>query len=212
MKIAVFASGSGSNCRVLYERIQSRDLNAELSVIISNESEAGVIQFAREKGIRHHVLSSKDFSTLDSFQERMLQCLRDVQAEFIVLAGYMKRLGRPILQAFPNAVLNIHPALLPAFGGKGMYGLHVHEAVLAYGAKLTGITIHLVDEEYDRGPVLLQKAVQVDPADTPQSLAAKVQALEHAHYFQVVGWFADRRVVMEGRHVTILPKSQQSSL
>ena len=133
----------------------------------------------------------------------MLATLRDHNVELIALAGYMKMIPVSVIRAYRNKILNVHPALLPAFGGKGMYGPHVHRAVLASGAKVSGATVHLVDEEYDHGPIVLQKAVAVEFSDTPETLAAKVLKIEHEIFPAALKAFAEQRVSLRERIVWI---------
>jgi phosphoribosylglycinamide formyltransferase-1 len=149
-------------------------------------------------------LARDQFTEIGEFHDALLRVLSEAQTDLIVLAGYMKKIGAPILQKYFHRVLNIHPALLPAFGGKGMYGNSVHRAVLDYGAKISGITVHLVDEEYDHGPIVLQKAIEIDEGETEASLASKIQALEHRYYVEAIRWFADGRVRINGRQVSII--------
>jgi formyltetrahydrofolate-dependent phosphoribosylglycinamide formyltransferase len=201
--IGIFASGNGTNCRAIIEAIENGKLDAKVGLIISNNPEAGVLSFAEEKSIPHKILASEQFENKDEFHRQLINVLRHHGVELIVLAGYMKKIGLPLLQAFPDRILNIHPALLPAFGGKGMYGHHVHEAVLEYGAKITGVTVHLVDAEYDHGPIVMQKALDVVNSDTAETLAQRVLALEHETYCQAIQLFAENRVKIIGRKIVI---------
>jgi phosphoribosylglycinamide formyltransferase-1 len=205
LKIAVFASGRGSNVKAVLEAIRTGSIpKASIVAVISNNSDAGALALARENGVTAVHMSQKQFASADEFTIALLAVLREAGANFILLAGYMKKLDPRVVQTFRNRIINIHPALLPAFGGPGMYGIHVHEAVIASRATISGATIHLVDEEYDRGPIVLQHSVPVDPKDTPETLAAKVLALEHVLYPEAVRLFAQGRVVIDGQHVTIM--------
>jgi phosphoribosylglycinamide formyltransferase-1 len=175
--IALFASGAGSNVRKITAYFENSD-QVEVALILSNRKDAPVLQFAAEKGIPTLLLDRASFfhSTL------LLERLREYRIDLLVLAGFLWLVPPYLVQAFHNRILNIHPALLPKFGGKGMYGHHVHEAVLAAGERESGITIHLVDEQYDHGSVLFQAACPVLPGDTPETLAKRVLSLEHLHY------------------------------
>ncbi len=203
MNLAVFASGKGSNCRVIHEHIQTGKLAANIGLIISNVKDAPVLEFARKQNIPYQYLSREQFDSADAFHGRLLEALATANTDLIVLAGYLKKIGSPILRHYANRVLNIHPALLPAFGGKGMYGQHVHRAVVDYGAKVSGITIHLVDDEYDHGPVVMQKTVDLDDDETPDTLALKVQELEHRYYVEAIRLFVENRIKVVGRHISI---------
>jgi phosphoribosylglycinamide formyltransferase-1 len=172
-------------------------------VVISNNSQAGALGRARARQVPALHISGRQFPDAADLDEAILCALREHGVELVALAGYMKRLGPRVLGAYPDRILNIHPALLPAFGGEGMYGMRVHEAVVASGAKLTGVTVHLVDEVYDHGPIVAQRAVPVEDDDTPESLFERVLKVEHALYPEVLQWFAEGRVRVEGRRVYI---------
>jgi phosphoribosylglycinamide formyltransferase-1 len=131
------------------------------------------------------------------------------QVGAVVLAGYLRRLPSPVVAAYRHRIVNIHPSLLPCFGGKGMYGEHVHRAVLGYGVKVSGCTVHLVDEEYDTGPIISQRAIPVADDDTPATLAARILPHEHAALVEALGWMAEGRLLIEGRRVRVLPPPRQ---
>jgi formyltetrahydrofolate-dependent phosphoribosylglycinamide formyltransferase len=208
LKIGVLASGRGSNFSAILTAIAAGKLHAQVQVVISNNPDPGVFELARAQQIPTVQLSRKLFSSDSAFDEAFLETLQKHQVNFLVLAGYMKLLAPKIIQTFPNQILNIHPALLPAFGGKGMYGHFVHEAVLQAGCKVTGVTVHLVNEEYDRGPIVLQRCVLVEETDTPETLAARVLQIEHASYWQALQLFAEERVQIQDRRVFIKPLHQ----
>ncbi len=204
LHIAVFASGRGSNFRAVLEEIRSGKIpNAEIAVVISNSSTSGALATAREHALPAVHCSRQKFQSDEEFASGLRALLSEYGVNFIVLAGYMKMVPLGIVREFRHRILNVHPALLPAFGGKGMYGRFVHEAVIAYGAKVSGATVHLVDEEYDHGPVVLQSCVPVDDSDSPDSLAAKVLAVEHALLPEAVRLFAEGRIVVQDRKVII---------
>ncbi|MDZ7260674.1 MAG: phosphoribosylglycinamide formyltransferase [candidate division KSB1 bacterium] len=207
LKLAVLASGRGSNFEAILKAIESGKLNAQVQVAISNNSTAGALEIARNHGIPAIHLSHKQFSTPEEFDEQLLKILSEHQVELVVLAGYMKMLSPRVVQQFKNRILNIHPALLPSFGGKGLYGIHVHQAVLDYGCKVTGVTVHLVDETYDTGPPVLQRCVPVLDDDTPETLAARVLEVEHQVYAEALQLFAEGRVEVKGRRVRIKDKT-----
>jgi phosphoribosylglycinamide formyltransferase 1 len=203
MNIAVFASGRGSNFQAILKAIDDGRLPARVTLLVSNNSNAGALELARSRNIPAIHINQKQYSSEDLYGEQLLELLTRYGVELIALAGYMKRVPGKVINRFRNRILNIHPALLPAFGGVGMYGIHVHEAVLASGAKITGATVHIVDEEYDKGPIVMQKTVEVLSGDTPETLAARVLPVEHEIYPEAIAAFADKRVRIEGRRVWI---------
>lgn len=172
----VGAQGRGSNMRAIAEACQSGELPATVEVVVAPKAESQAVETAQSLGLRVQVVSPKE----EDYAQRLLQALDG--CDWICLAGFMRLLPTEVLSAFPNRILNIHPALLPKFGGKGMYGMHVHEAVIAAGEVESGVTIHYVSEQYDEGEILLQLRCEVRPEDTAESLAARVLALEHRAY------------------------------
>ena len=176
-RIAILASGSGSNAEAIIHYLrQSRE--AEVVLLLTNRPDAGVRERARRLGVRCDYLPTAELRE----GSKPLALLAELGVELVVLAGYLVLITEPWLKAYPQRILNIHPALLPEFGGKGMYGHHVHEAVLAAGRPYSGITIHLVDEHYDHGQTLLQAQCPVLPGDSPETLAARIHQLEHRYY------------------------------
>jgi len=203
MNIGVFASGRGSNFQAILNAIQQDFLPARVTLVVSNKGDAGALEIARMHSLPAVHLSLKQFPDEDSFASAMLDALTKHNVQIIALAGYLKKIPSIVVRKYKNRILNIHPALLPLFGGSGMYGHHVHEAVIASGAKLSGATVHLVDEEYDRGPIVLQRAVPVEEYDTPETLAAKVLKIEHEIYPLALKAFAEQRVTINERSVWI---------
>jgi phosphoribosylglycinamide formyltransferase-1 len=193
--IAVFASGKGSNFEAILRKTKQGRLKASIGLVVASGPQAGIIGTARREKIPCHVQEPGETP------ERMLDVLRDHGIGLIVLAGYLKKLPGNVVAAFPNRILNIHPALLPAFGGKGCYGIRVHEKVIESGVKVTGVTVHFADNEYDQGPVILQKAVAVKDGDTPQSLQRRVLRTEHDLYWRAVDLVVRDRLRIEGRRV-----------
>ena len=190
IRIAVFASGRGSNLEALFEALADR-VDANIVLVASDRSDAQALDRARARGVEATVLPPQD-------EGAMLAALDDAGVDWIVLAGYLKRVPDGVVRRYRNRILNIHPALLPAHGGKGMYGERVHRAVLDAGEAMSGASVHLVDEEYDRGPVVAQEAVPVEPGDTPATLAARVLAVEHRLLPEVVVAAAEGRIRVEG--------------
>ena len=202
--IGVLASGRGSNCAALLHRIEEDEIPAKIAAVISNNHEAGVLQIARDHNIPAYYIERNQFETGDEFCQALENIFDQHKINFIVLAGYLRKVPPRIIRRFANRILNIHPALLPDFGGKGMYGHVVHEAVLKSGSTVSGATIHLVDEEYDHGPIVLKREVPVLPNDTPDILAARVLQVEHRIYAEAVRLFAEGRVKIKGRTIQIL--------
>lgn len=205
LNIAVFASGKGSNFLAILDAIREGVIrHATIALVVSNNSDAGVLVLARTHGIPAVHLSRKQFATDEAFNAELLATLDHHQINFVVLAGYMKKIDASIVRRFRNKIVNIHPALLPTFGGNGMYGMHAHEAVIAQKAATSGATVHIVDEEYDQGPIVLQKTVPVAPDETPETLAEKVLSVEHELYPEAIRLFAEGKIHVSGRHVTIM--------
>lgn len=203
MNIGVFASGRGSNFQAILNAIQEGLLPARVVLVLSNKGAAGALEIARARSLAAVHLSQKQFPDEGSFSAAMLHVLKEHNVQIVALAGYLKKIPLNVVREYRNRILNIHPALLPSFGGAGMYGHYVHEAVIASGAKLSGATVHLVDEEYDRGPIVLQKAVAVEALDTPETLAEKVLKIEHEIYPLALKAFAENRVTINERSVWI---------
>ncbi|MGL6268263.1 MAG: phosphoribosylglycinamide formyltransferase [Chitinophagaceae bacterium] len=180
-QIAIFASGAGSNAREIIRHFQNHS-SVRISLIACNKPGAGVLQIAGNEKIPALMLEKDNFFRGDAYVET----LKELGIGFIVLAGFLWKIPIKLINAYPGKIVNIHPALLPKYGGKGMYGTHVHEAVIAAGEKESGITIHYVDEYYDNGQPIFQTKVAIDPADTPESLAAKIHHLEHKYYPVVI--------------------------
>lgn len=203
MRLAVFASGGGTNLRAILDACRAGNLPAEVIACISNTSTAGALDRAKRRGVPTTVVAPSEFDTPTVFGNALLDVLNRHRVEFIALAGYMVKVPPNVVAAYQNRMTNIHPALLPAFGGKGMYGRHVHEAVLDYGAHWSGATVHLVTDKYDQGPIVLQEPVPVHPDDTPASLADRIQTVEHTLYPEALRLFAEDRVQIDGRTVRL---------
>ena len=201
LPIAVLISGGGTTLRNLIERIDHGRLAVDIRLVVSSSPKAKGLRFAEEAGIPARVVCWCDFPGQDAFSEAVFAACRDAGVRIVVLGGFLKRLTIP--EDFTNRVVNIHPALIPAFCGHGFYGRRVHEAVLEYGAKLSGCTVHFADNQYDHGPVILQQAVPVLDDDTPESLAARVFAAECDAYPQALQLLAEGRIRVEGRRVRV---------
>lgn len=175
IRVVVLVSGGGTNLQAILDEIEAGTLrDIEITGVISSRRKAYALERAAAAGLPRAVLRSRDYASEADFDRALLEQVSAFGADYIVLAGYMSKIGGPLLEAYPDRILNIHPALLPKYGGAGMYGIRPHVAVLEAGEKETGATVHLVNEEYDRGRILLQKKVKVKPGDTPESLQQRV--------------------------------------
>ena len=205
LNIAVFASGRGSNFKAILEAIKTGKIqNAQIVLVVSNNSDAGAFDIACENNIPALHINRKQFGTDEDFNSTLMSSLEKHRVNFIALAGYMKKIDPTIVRAFKNCIVNIHPALLPKFGGGGMYGMHVHEAVIASKDKISGASVHLVDEEYDHGPVVLQETVPVEANDTPFTLSERVLKVEHKIYPEAIRLFSEGKIKVDRRKVIII--------
>lgn len=186
LTIALFASHGGSNAQAIIDACAGGLLDGSVGVVISNNSQSGAMEKAAAAGIPSYHLSSKAYPEEERLDQAILKTLLKHEVNLIALAGYMKKLGPQTLRAFAGRIVNVHPSLLPKFGGHGMYGRRVHEAVLAAGERETGVTVHLVDEEYDEGPILAQARVPVLADDTADTLAERVLRREHQFYVETL--------------------------
>ena len=207
--ITAFASGRGSNLLSILKNIADGSLNANVVGVISNSSKSGALQTAKERSIPALHISRLHYASDDEYEQHLLKVLSDLDTDLVILAGYMKMMPERIVRHYKNRMLNIHPALLPAFGGKGLYGRNVHQAVLDYGCKVSGVTVHLVDAEYDTGAPVMQRCVPVLDGDTAETLAARVLLEEHKIYADAIRLFADGRIKIEGRRIRILSGSDK---
>jgi len=202
-RIAVFASGRGSNFQAILEQIKKGFIPASIELCITNNPEAGIIEIAEANGIPVKICPPNDYSDSHAFNQAILTALIEAEIDYIILAGYLKLIGRQIVDRYNNKIINIHPALLPSFGGKGMYGHHVHESVFNSGVKLSGATVHLVNNEYDAGPIVLQKSVSIEDAISDEEIAKRVLKIEHEIFPQAVKLLVEDRLEVNGVRVTI---------
>lgn len=211
-RIAVLVSGGGTNLQALIDAQRRGEIvGGEIAAVISSKPGAYALERARRAGIPGYVVSRKDYDTNQAMTAALVDKLSGLDIDLVVLAGFMVIFTREMVDAYPNAILNVHPALIPSFCGKGYYGLHVHEKVLEYGVKLSGATVHFVSEECDGGPVVLQKAVEVEEGDTPETLQRRI--MEQAEWVilpRAVSLFCQGRLKVEGRTVRILKPLQLS--
>ncbi len=201
IKLAVLLSGSGSTLQNLIDHIDRKTLSAAVACVVSSRHGVYGLERACNLGIPAHTVARKEFVDTHSFGAAVWDALAPYGPDLVVLAGFMSLL--PIPSDYQNRVMNVHPALIPAFCGKGMFGHHVHEAVLASGVKVTGATVHFVDEHYDHGPIIMQGCVPVLDDDTADTLAERVQAKERELYPQAIQWFAEGRLRVEANRVRV---------
>jgi formyltetrahydrofolate-dependent phosphoribosylglycinamide formyltransferase len=202
IRVAVLLSGNGMTLQNLYDRSIMAMLPAQVVLVISNKPEAFGLERAGKMNVPAHAITRKDAGSLEEFSRRIFEQCRDARVDLVVLAGFLTLIQVP--DDFIGRVMNIHPALIPAFCGKGFYGHHVHEAVLEAGVKVTGCTVHFADNQYDHGPIILQRPIAVLDDDTPKTLAARVFAEECEAYPEAIRLFAEGRLKIDGRRVRIV--------
>lgn len=195
-RICVFASGRGSNLQAIIDAIEKGKLNCEIAFVLSNNSDSGALEIARKKNIPAFHLSEKKFHK-ENFELSLLDLLEHFQPDLIVLAGYMKLVPVSVIEKFRNRIINIHPALLPKFGGKGMYGMNVHESVFASGEKVSGVTVHLVNEKYDEGKILYQEQIDISDCSSAEEISSRVLKLEHRVYPEVIQSIIEGKISLE---------------
>ena len=199
LKLAVLASGGGTNLQSIIDQCTQETLDASIELVISNNPGSGALQRAESAGIKTVCINHRTFANRENFDLAVVAALQESGAELIVLAGFMRIITKPFLQAFPQRIINIHPALLPAFPG-----LHVQQKALDYGAKFSGCTVHFVDGGVDTGPIIAQAVVPIFDNDTEETLSARILKQEHKIYPQVIQWFAEKRVTIKQRTVRIV--------
>lgn len=197
--LGVLASGRGSNMQVILDNIQAGQIHGRIGVVISDHKTAKVLEIAADAGIPAVCVERKNFATKQDFEAAIAEELVKYNVQLVVLAGFMRILSGYFISLFSGRIMNIHPSLLPAFPG-----LHAHEQVIAYGAKVSGCTIHFVDEGVDTGPIIMQQAVAVLADDTADSLAQRIIKVEHALYSKAIGLYCEKRLYVEGRNVKII--------
>ena len=198
VRIAVLVSGGGTNLQTLIDAVDKGDINGEIAAVISDNENAYALERARKHGIKAIYINRKQLA------ERLIIELQRLDIELVVLAGFLSILDRELVKAYEGRIINIHPSLIPSFCGKGFYGERVHKAALEYGVKVSGATVHFVDEGTDSGPIIFQEAVPVYFEDTSETLAARVLQVEHRLLPVAVGLFCEGRLRIEGRKVKIL--------
>lgn len=205
MNIAVLVSGGGTNLQAIIDQIENQTLHGvTIVMIVSSSHTAYALERAKAHGIHSCVVSKKDYSDLDTYDEAMIQALSGQKIDLVVLAGFLSLLGPKVVKRFSNRIINIHPALIPSFCGHGMYGIKPHEAALTRGVKVSGATVHFVNENYDEGPILLQKCTQVLSDDTPQSLQLRImKECEQVILPAAIQLIADQQVYIEDNRAYI---------
>jgi formyltetrahydrofolate-dependent phosphoribosylglycinamide formyltransferase len=205
VKLAAFASGRGSNFQAILNHLTSTDVPARYALLISDRVHPGAADLAQAAGIPFVSLNPKGFSSPEEYTHRLISELERFSVEWITLAGYLKMIPGAVVQLWRNRILNIHPALLPSFGGPGMYGERVHQAVIESGVRISGASVHLVDEQYDHGAIIMQQAVPVFFEDTVETLAHRVLKVEHTIYPLAVELAVTDKIRVHERRVEILP-------
>lgn len=209
LKIAVLCSGSGSNFQAVLDHCLAGDIPGEVVGLAYNRKQAYAAERARNAGIPAAYINKKMCGGADAFEAALLRQLDEWQPDLVVLAGWLEILGKAVTARYAGRIINIHPSLIPSFCGKGFYGHFVHEAVIAYGAKISGCTVHFVTEGADEGPIIMQTAVPVLACDTPDTLAARILPHEHVALPRAVKWFCQGRLRVIGRTVHILEDNLQ---
>jgi formyltetrahydrofolate-dependent phosphoribosylglycinamide formyltransferase len=208
LRLAVLISGGGTTLQNLIDRIADGSLPAAIAVVVASRADAGGLERAHAHGIPAVVVARADHPDVDRFNDALHAALGAHAVDLVVFGGFLSPLQ--LRGRYTQRVMNVHPALIPAFSGKGFYGMRVHRAVVESGVKITGCTVHFADDEYDHGPIILQKAVEVRDDDTPESIAARVHEAENALYPEAIRLFAAGRLVVDGRRVRILPATPGS--
>lgn len=203
-RIAVLCSGGGTNLQAILDAVDAGEIDGRVVLVLANASRAFALERARAHGIEALFVSRKQAGSDAAFNDRILEHLLRVRADLVVLAGYLPIVGPQIVRAFEHRILNIHPALIPAFCGPGMYGHHVHQAVLDFGAKISGATVHFVDEQVDHGCIVMQESVPVLQDDDADALAARVLQVEHRILPRSVALFCAGKLRVDGRRVFVV--------
>lgn len=203
VKIGVLISGSGTNLQSLIDNIETGNIKGKITVVISNRKDAYGLNRARQKNIDALYIRQKDYESFENFNDAIIDELKKHNVELVVLSGYLKILTSKFIEEYRNRIINIHPSLIPAFCGKGYYGIKVHEEVIKYGVKLSGATVHFVDEDADTGPIIIQEAVEVGYEDTAETLQQKVLKIEHKILPLAVKYYCEGKIQISGRKVKI---------
>lgn len=203
VKIGVLVSGSGSNLQSIIDNINLGNINGKIEVVISNKENAYGLERARQHGIDAVFVHPKEFKNMEQYDEAIIKELKGRNVDLVVLAGYLKILTSRFIAEYNNKIINIHPSLIPSFCGKGHYGIKVHEAAINYGVKISGATVHFVDENADTGPIILQETVKVEYSDSAESLQKKILKIEHKILPLAVKYYCDGKIEIIDRKVKI---------
>jgi phosphoribosylglycinamide formyltransferase-1 len=201
LRIAVFASGSGSNFQAIIDAVNRGELNVDISLLVSDRPQAKAISRAEEAGIPVFAFRAKDYESREAYESEILNMLQVHQVDLIVLAGYMKLITDTLVKPYYGRMINVHPSLLPSFPG-----VEAVKQALEYGVKVTGVTVHFVDGGMDTGPIIAQQAVPIIENDSEETLIARIHQAEHKLYAEVIGWISEKRVKLEGRTAQVLNK------
>ncbi|NLN49342.1 MAG: phosphoribosylglycinamide formyltransferase [Clostridiales bacterium] len=206
LRIGVMVSGGGTNLQAVLDNINTGTLaDCQIVTVVSSKPDAFALERAKTNNIPSKVISRKNFSSIEDYDDALLNHMKSYDVELVVLAGFLSHLGEKFVHAYKNAIINVHPSLIPSFCGKGYYGLIPHVKALEYGVKITGATVHFVEPEYDSGPIILQKAVEILPGDTAETLQKRV--MEEAEWEilpKAISLYSQRKLKINGRHVEIL--------
>ncbi len=202
-RLGILVSGRsrGTNVQAILDAIRDGQLHAEVALLVATSQEHGAVERAEQSGVKTLILPADAHDSPEAWDHHVADAFYEEGVSVVALAGYLRKVSHVLLEAFPNRILNVHPALLPSFGGKGMYGLRVHQAVLEYGCKVSGCTVHMVNERYDTGPIVAQAVVTIEENDTPESLSARVQKQEHRLYPHCIELMIQDQLRVEGRRV-----------
>lgn len=203
IKIGVLISGSGSNLQSIIDSINIGDINGKITVVVSNKKDAYGLERAKQHDINAVFVNQKEYDNIECFNDAIIEVLKENEVELVVLAGYLKILSSKFISLYKNKIINIHPSLIPSFCGKGYYGIKVHEAAIDYGVKISGATVHFVDENADTGPIIIQETVNVDCKDTAGTLQRKILQIEHKILPLAVKYYCEGKIEVIGRKTFI---------
>lgn len=204
VKIGVLLSGSGSNLQSIIDNIESGTINGRIEAVISNKKDAYGLERARQHSIDAVFVNQREYADIEAYNDAVIDELKKHNVELVILAGYLKILSARFIETYKNKIINIHPSLIPSFCGMGFYGIKVHEAAINYGVKLSGATVHFVDENTDTGPIIIQESVKVDFEDTAESLQQKILKIEHRILPLAIKYYCDGSIELIGRKVKLL--------
>lgn len=203
LKIGVLASGSGSNFQSIIDNIENGNINAKIEVLITNKKTAYSLERAKKHNIEGIYINAKEYDGIEGFNDKIIEILKEKEIDLVILAGYLKILSNKFISEFKNKIINIHPSLIPSFCGDGFYGMNVHNAVYEKAVKISGATVHFVDEGVDTGAIIMQKSVELNSEDKPEDIAKKVLKIEHEILPKVVKLFSEDKIILENNRVIV---------